>query len=334
VAGRDYQRAIIGLGGGIRTATLHQRLQCIVECIDYSPVFSLDSVQPKMKLVYDPWMIRDRSFEEICRFAAEAGYSGIELSPRDDFLPLFVRPVADSESIARLKRALTEHRIELSSVWTVYRWADPTDVAAGEAAVQYFKRFVEVAQELGCQHISSEFGGKWDEVDACRDSFLRSIEQLLPAIERAGITLSLDAHPGDWVEDGRIAVNVIKALNTPHIRFLYSAPHTFYLDSQDNLSEFLHYVAPYISFIRVADTFDHRPAVRYIVNPPGVPVRVHQHLNIGEGEIDWITLFAQLKAIGYQGCLSNSVFAWPDRAKESALLMRRKMAELCSLEIQ
>jgi len=275
-------------------------------------------------------MIRNRSFEEICRFAAETGYAGIELSPRDDFLPLFAEPVANSESIWRLRKALSENSIDLSSIWTVYRWAEPKDVAACDVAVHYFHRFLEVAQELGCRHISSEFGGKWDDVDASREAFLRSMDKLMPAIESSGVMLSLDAHPGDWIEDGRIAVDLIRELNTPKVRFLYSAPHTFYLDSHDNLREFLQYAAPYISFVRVADTFDHRPAVRYIVNPLGASVRVHQHLNIGEGEIDWVTLFGQLKGIGYQGCVSNSVFAWPDRALESAQFMRRKMAELCS----
>lgn len=104
----------------------------------------------KMKLIYDPWMIRSRSFDEICRFAAEMGYAGIELSPRDDVLPLFVLPRADSESISSLKRALKTDSLELASMWTVYRWAEPNHPEACEVAVRYFKRFLEVAQELGC----------------------------------------------------------------------------------------------------------------------------------------------------------------------------------------
>ena len=283
-----------------------------------------------MKLIYDPWMIRSRSFNDICRFAAEMDYAGIELSPRDDFLPLFDRPVADSESISSLKRAIKTYSIELVSVWTVYRWAEPNDPDAREMARRYFRRFVEIAEELGCPHVSSEFGGDWNQVQRSQAAFQESIEQVLPFMERAGITLSLDPHPGDWIEDGRKAVDLIRELNSPHLRFLYSVPHTFYLDSQNKLPDFIRYVAPYISFIRVADTFDHRPLVRYIVNPLGAPVRVHQHLNIGEGEINWSALFSLLKGIGYQGCISNSVFAWPDRVEESAILMRQKMSELCS----
>jgi myo-inositol catabolism protein IolH len=283
-----------------------------------------------MKLAYDPWMIRNRSFDEVCAFAREFGYEGIELSPRDDFLPLLEKPKAASSSIAALQAALSSNSIELVSIWTVYRWAEPSDPAACEVAIKYFRRFIEVAGELGCNHISSEFGGDWRAPQDSRNAFLKSIQILLPELERASITLSLDAHPGDWIEDGRAAVSEIRELGSPHLRFLYSTPHSFYLDKHDDLRAFLSDVGEAISFVRIADTFDHRPLARYIVNPLGAPVRVHQHLNIGEGEIDWPAVFDGLKAIDYRGYISNSVFAWPDKAEDSARLMRRKMLELQS----
>src|SRR5690606_11182271 len=124
-------------------------------------------------------------------------------------------------------------------------------------------------------HISSEFGGSSDDVAGCRDAFLRSLDAILPVVERAQVTLSLDPHPGDWVEDGREAVLVIRQLHCPNLRLLYSAPHSFYLDAGDDLPAFIREVGDLVSFVRVADTFDHRPAVRYIVNPLNAPVRVH-----------------------------------------------------------
>jgi myo-inositol catabolism protein IolH len=33
--------------------------------------------------------------------------------------------------------------------------------------------------------------------------------------------------------------------------------------------------------------------LRYIVNPPGSPARVHQHLDIGQGEVDWEVFLAR-----------------------------------------
>ena len=44
-------------------------------------------------------------------------------------------------------------------------------------------------------------------------------------------------------------------------------------------------------------------ALRYIVNPPGAQVRVHQHLDIGQGEIDWELFFKTLGDMRFDGIL-------------------------------
>lgn len=271
-----------------------------------------------MQIAYDPWMIHDRSLAEICRFAAEIGYQWLELSPRDDFLPLFHGPCAGRERIAELKKALSDYQVGLASMWTVYRWAEPDDRDACEAAVRYFDRFIAIAAELGCGHISSEFGGRPQAAEKSEAAFRRSLERVLPLLERRQITLALDPHPGDWVEDGYRAADVIRSFDSPRLKFLYSVPHTFYLDQGNDVAAFLRSVGPLLSFVRCADTFDHRIPLRYIVNPPGAPVVVHQHLDIGRGEIDWDAVFRGLHAVGYDGTLSVSVFGWPDRAEQSA----------------
>jgi myo-inositol catabolism protein IolH len=54
---------------------------------------------------------------------------------------------------------------------------------------------------------------------------------------------------------------------------------------------------------------------------------VHQHLNIGQGELDWDTFFRTLAEVKFDGMVSNSVFAWPDKAEQSARFMLQKMQE-------
>jgi myo-inositol catabolism protein IolH len=48
---------------------------------------------------------------------------------------------------------------------------------------------------------------------------------------------------------------------------------------------------------------------RYIVNPPcSTQVRVHQHLDMGQGEIDWTLFFQTLGEEGFDGVMSSCVF--------------------------
>lgn len=79
--------------------------------------------------------------------------------------------------------------------------------------------------------------------------------------------------------------------------------------------------------MHLADAFDHTASSgnRYILNPPGTPARIHQHLDIGQGEVDFGELFRELKANNFDGTLTACVFAWEERAHESSRFMREKI---------
>ena len=90
----------------------------------------------------------------------------------------------------------------------------------------------------------------------------------------------------------------------------------------------MRYAGPLLTQLHLADSFDHRASsgLRYIVNPPGSTARVHQHLDIGQGEVDWDTFFTTLGKLGFgdreETIMTSCVFAWEDRARESATFMR------------
>jgi len=51
--------------------------------------------------------------------------------------------------------------------------------------------------------------------------------------------------------------------------------------------------------VHIADGFNHRAndGNRYIINPPGADVTVHQHNEVGNGEVDWDAVFSTLRDI-------------------------------------
>lgn len=273
-----------------------------------------------MKIALDPYMLRDRPFAEVCRIAAEIGYRFIELSPRDDFIPFFVHPRADRSRISEFRTALRSHGVELSSILPLYRWSSP-DEDEREAAVRYWKRAIQLAVELGCQVMNSEFSGRPEQPARSEAQFWRSLEELLPIFEREGIALHLEPHPDDFVEHNEPAVDLVRAIDSPGVRYLFCTPHTFHLGS--DVVSMIRYAAPVLTHVHVADVFDHRASsgLRYIVNPPGSPARVHQHLDIGQGEVDWDGVFGTLHEIGFDGILTACVFAWEERAVESSRFM-------------
>ena len=279
-----------------------------------------------MKITLDPYMLRQVPLTELPGVVADLGYQHIELSPRDDFLPFFLHPRADRATVAAFKAALAGAGVEVATVLPLYRWSG-SDEDERQAAVRYWKRAIQVTVDLGCQVMNSEFNGRPEAAARSEAQFWRSLEELLPVFEREGVQLRLEPHPDDFVEDGHAAINLIRGINSSAVSFLYCAPHTFHQGG--DIAGVMRYAGPLLTHLHIADSFDHRASsgLRYIVNPPGSPARVHQHLDIGQGEVDWDELFATLAELKFDGIATVCVFAWEDRARESSLHNREQIQQ-------
>ncbi|MGA8977816.1 MAG: sugar phosphate isomerase/epimerase [Pedococcus sp.] len=274
-----------------------------------------------MKLALDPYMFRSTPLLELAGLVAELGYEWIELSPREDVTPFFTHPRVDDATVQAFRKSLRSAGVGVSSILPLYRWSDP-DEQERQAAVRYWKRAIQVAADLGVDTMNSEFNGNPRQAAACEGQFWRSMEELLPIFEREGIRLVLEPHPDDWEEDGKRAVDLIRGINSPNVSFLYCAPHTFH--QGDDCSGIMQKAGDLLTMVHVADSFNHKASsgLRYIVNPPGSQVSIHQHLDIGQGEVDFDELFQGLESIGFDGIVTSCVFAWEERARESSTFMR------------
>ncbi|MCI2252764.1 MULTISPECIES: sugar phosphate isomerase/epimerase family protein [unclassified Domibacillus] len=282
-----------------------------------------------MKLALDPTMYADLSLREMVDKTAELGYDYIELSPREDFCPFYKYPKVDSAKIKNLKRYCRDAGVQISSLLPLYYWAGP-DEDRRQAAVRNWKRAIEVAVELEVDLMNSEFNGSKFNPVVCEEQFIRSMDELLPIFEREGIKLNLQAHPYDFIETHDGAMDMIRALDKDWINLVYSTAHTFYYDNgKGDIAPMFDSAGDRLTHVLFADTFNHMASdgLRYIVNPPAVEATVHQHLNIGEAEVDFDTIFRKLKEMNFDGIATNAVFAWKDKADWSSRLMLQKMKE-------
>ena len=154
------------------------------------------------------------------------------------------------------------------------------------------------------------------------------MEELLPVFEREGVELRLEPHPDDFVEDGLVAVDMVRGINSPLVSLpVLRAAHVPHgrQHGGDHGVRRATLIDP-ASTWPTPSTTRASSGLRYIVNPPGSTARVHQHLDIGQGEVDWDLFFATLKRLGFgdsdRNIMTACVFAWEDRARESSLFMR------------
>jgi myo-inositol catabolism protein IolH len=150
------------------------------------------------------------------------------------------------------------------------------------------------------------------------------MEELIPHIERAGLNVHIQAHPFDFIEKNNEAVDMIRAFDKEWLGYFYAVPHTFFYDNgKGDIAKMLDYAGDKLKHINIADTFNHKASscLRYVVNPPGVHATVHQHLDIGKGDIDWDMLFDKLRDIRFDGIVTSAVFGEEHRADESSRFM-------------
>lgn len=281
-----------------------------------------------MKLALDPQMYYSTAtVYELPDIVARLGYEWMELSPKADFVPFFRHPRIDDAGVARLRKIAADAGVGIASVLPVQHWSGP-DEEQRQAAVRAWRRAIRITVDLGINVMNSEFNGRPEAAETAEAMFLRSLEELTPDFEREGIELIMEPHPDDFVEDGRGAVQLIKGLNKDWIGFLYCTPHTFHQgnDAAGILAE----AGPLTRYVHLADTLDHTAdnGLRYIVNPPTSTARVHQHAEMGRGEVDFDAVFAALAAAGFNGVISSCVFGWEDDRDGISVRQRERATAL------
>lgn len=283
-----------------------------------------------MRLVYDPSHYRDNTgLKETIDTVARLGYEWVELSPRKDFIWFYEYPKVDRQLIKDLKKYCADAGVRISSVLPVQQWSSPVEEER-QAAVRNWKRCIEITAELGVDLMNSEFSGNKRKPQASEDAFVRSMEELMPLFERESIKLNLQSHPHDFIEQNIEAVRMIRALDKDWIKLVYSVPHAFYYD--DGIGDVVKHIeeaGDLLAHVLIADTFNHKAGfgLRYIINPPDADVTIHQHLNPGEGEVDFDALYRKLREIKFDGIVTNAVFAYPDRPEWSNELTLKSIRE-------
>jgi myo-inositol catabolism protein IolH len=127
-------------------------------------------------------------------------------------------------------------------------------------------------------------------------------------------------------------VQIIRGINKPWVNYVFCAPHAFHLsDGAGDVRRMLTYAGDKVKHLHIADCYNHRANVgnRYIVNPPGVDARVHQHNEIGNGDVDWTEFFATLRDMNFDGVATVCVFGW----EESADDIHRRMLDRVKSEL-
>ena len=125
----------------------------------------------------------------------------------------------------------------------------------------------------------------------------------------------------DFCEENNETVDIVKSFRSDNVKYVYSVPHTFSTTKASATWRACCAMPGAISHVLIADTRNHTKHCRYIVNPPGVDAVVHQHVGVGEGDVDFDALFRTLREmkfaeqtfkVGGEPIVATSLFGYPE----------------------
>ncbi|MDR1745393.1 MAG: sugar phosphate isomerase/epimerase [Planctomycetota bacterium] len=293
-----------------------------------------------MKIAFDVDVLaKQMSIRDMVRKVADYGYKYIEQSPHPRINPFYKHPLFSRECEQEYRAALKETGVQLSSFIVVYRWSGP-DEEQRRLAVANWMRILEIAGDMGVGVVNTELSGDPNQPEICNGMWFRSVDELLPLFEKHNIRVEIQSHPYDFCELNNETVDMVKSYRSDHLTYIYSTSHGFFYDKgKGDVRAMLEYAGDSLSHVLFADTMNQTIDCRYIVNPPGVSATIHQHLAMGEGEVDFAGIFETLRKmdfarrtfkVGGESIACVSYFGYPEKMDKQAVEARERIEkELC-----
>ncbi len=271
-----------------------------------------------MKTAIDTSLLRGLDIGSAFEELSSAGFQYVEVG----LAHYFPHEASDAETAA-LRVALTKSGVGLAALVGIYPASYPDEEIRTRGVRQYIHA-VQRAKDLGCELIVSELMGDSDQFAECSKAFRKSMSELVPVLEREGVTLCYEAHPGDFTERNKIAVDLIREVGSARLRYLYCVPHSFVLGG--DVGEMIDYAKDVLGYVHFSDTL--RPEKTFFSGRYFPKVPPHQHLTPGSGDVDLAKVVDALKRVGYDGFVTLNPFSMFDEPIQAARDSKAKLESL------
>ena len=246
-------------------------------------------------------------FEEVEKIG-RLGFGGVEIMcDRPHLYP----PDYGEENLTRLKTLIDDQGLKVTNLnsFTLFAvgdtylpsWIEPREERR-EIRIQHTLQCLKVADFFGCKNISVPPGGPVGEIsrEKAMTLFHRGLEIVAPLAQELGIKILVEPEPDLLMENTREFKEFIVDVKSPAIGVNFDIGH-FFCAGED----------PRVAFEELFEWIGH------VHLEDIAPDRVHNHLILGQGAIQFTEIFQTMLRLGYQGDVSLELYPYVDAPEEA-----------------
>ena len=236
------------------------------------------------------------------------GFRGVEIMcDRPHLYP----PDYGEENLTRLKTVIDDQGLKVTNLnsFTLFAvgdtylpsWIEPQEERR-EIRIQHTLECLKVADFFGCNNISVPPGGPVGEISRERAMtlFHRGLEMVAPLAQELGIKILVEPEPDLLMENTREFKEFIVDVKSPAIGVNFDIGH-FFCAGED----------PRVAFEELFEWIGH------VHLEDIAPDRVHNHLILGQGAIQFTEIFQTMLRLEYQGDISLELYPYVDAPEEA-----------------
>lgn len=276
-----------------------------------------------MRFAYGTNGFTDHRLDDALRVLADLGYDGVALTLDSGHLDPYAPGLARRAGAVAARLTALGLRVVVETggryVLDPHRKHHPTLLSpAPEAArrIDLLRRAVRVAADLGAEAVSFWSGAKPPGLSdsAAWGRLRRGVEQVLATAEQRGVVLGFEPEPGMFVPDIAGFERLRALLGEPgRLGMTLDIGHCRCVEA-DPVPECVRRAGSWLVNVQIED----------------MRRGVHEHLEFGDGEIDFPPVLAALAATGYRGLVGVELprhgHAAPVAAERSLRFLRAAWA--------
>jgi len=267
-----------------------------------------------IRLAFSTNAFKKNTLTEAVDAIAAAGYTGVEIMAD---VPHAHPATFTADRRAALHEQLQRCKLTVSNINAFTLFADgdtyhPTwiedDPALRQKRIDHTILSVALADELGAKTISLQPGGPLIGSGISRQTagrrFADGLQAVLPAARQRNIILVIEPEPGLFIESAAEYLEFKQTFfaDEPLVKMNCDIGHLYCVG--DNPARVILQMPEQIAHVHVEDIGANR---------------VHQHLALGKGAMDFATIFAALDRINYAGWVTVELYPYEASAAEVAM---------------